>query len=403
MVALGADFALFMVGLSFASHATILPAFAVELGAPNVVIGAIPAVMTLGWFLPALFFAGHTETLAQRLPFVIRWTVWERVPFLFLAAIAFLLAGRAPGVALALMLVSLLLTAGVGGLLMPAWMDVIGRAVPTALRGRFFAVTSAVSSVGGLAGSFATAWILGAVASPASFGICFLIAAFFMGLSYSALVVVREPPAPALAPRTSLRAYLRRMPLLLRRDPNFSWYLVTRAFGLGGGMSAAFFTVFALSAHAASIREVGYFTAVLYAGQILGTLGCGWLADRAGHRLVILIGVQALVLANVVALVAPDLYWFSIVFALNGLTQAAVNVSNMNILLEFAPTAEERPTYVGLGSTVAAPFAFAAPILGGLIADAAGFHTVFVLSGAMALTCVLLMVARVREPRTATT
>ena len=403
MAALGADFALFMIGLSFASHATILPAFAVELGAPNVAIGAIPAVMTLGWFLPALFFAGHTETLARRLPFVLRWTVWERVPFLFLAVIAFVIAGRLPGLALALLLVSLLLTAGAGGLLMPAWMDIIGRAIPTALRGRFFAVSSAVSSAGGLAGSFATAWILGAVASPASFGVCFLIAAGFMGLSYIALAVVREPPAPALAPRTSLRAYLRRMPDLLRRDRNFSWYLVTRAFGLLGGMSAAFFTVFALSAHGASTREVGYFTAVLYAGQIIGTLGCGWLADRAGHRLVILIGVHALVFANAVALLAPDVYWFSLVFALNGLMQAAVNVSNMNILLEFAPTAEERPTYVGLGNTIAAPFAFAAPILAGVIADTAGFRTVFLLSGATALACVLLMVARVREPRTVTT
>ena len=59
LVALGVDHAVFMLGLSFASQATILPAFAAHLGAPNVVIGAIPAVMTLGWFLPSLFAAGH--------------------------------------------------------------------------------------------------------------------------------------------------------------------------------------------------------------------------------------------------------------------------------------------------------------------------------------------------------
>jgi hypothetical protein len=49
VVALGADYALFMVALAFVSPSTILPAFAAWLGAPNVVIGAIPAVMTLGW------------------------------------------------------------------------------------------------------------------------------------------------------------------------------------------------------------------------------------------------------------------------------------------------------------------------------------------------------------------
>ena len=74
VLALGLDYGLFMVGLAFASQTTILPAFAAWLGAPNVVIGAIPAVMTLGWFLPQLFMAAHTATLPRKLPFVIRWT-----------------------------------------------------------------------------------------------------------------------------------------------------------------------------------------------------------------------------------------------------------------------------------------------------------------------------------------
>ena len=77
---LGADYGLFLVGLAFASQSTILPAFAAWLGAPNVVIGAIPAVMTLGWFLPALFAAGYTETLPRQWPFIMRWTGWEREP-----------------------------------------------------------------------------------------------------------------------------------------------------------------------------------------------------------------------------------------------------------------------------------------------------------------------------------
>src|SRR5207253_8433246 len=119
----GAAHALSAVGIPFASQATILPAFAAHLGPPNVVIGAIPAVMTLGWFLPSLFAAGHTEALARKLPFVVRYTIWERAPFLVLALAAFLLAERAPGVTLALLLLMLLTLTGVGGVLMPAWMD----------------------------------------------------------------------------------------------------------------------------------------------------------------------------------------------------------------------------------------------------------------------------------------
>ena len=86
-VALGIDFGLFLVGLSFASQSTILPAFVAHLGASNLIIGAIPALMTLGWNLPSLFAAGYTESLAQKLPFVLRYTIWERLPFLVLAAV----------------------------------------------------------------------------------------------------------------------------------------------------------------------------------------------------------------------------------------------------------------------------------------------------------------------------
>ena len=65
VLALGGDFALYMVGLAFASQATILPAFAEALGAPNIVIGAIPAATTLGWLLPSVFVAGHTAADAS--------------------------------------------------------------------------------------------------------------------------------------------------------------------------------------------------------------------------------------------------------------------------------------------------------------------------------------------------
>lgn len=403
VAALGADFGLFLVGLSFVSSSTILPAFAVYLGAPNVVIGAIPAVMTLGWFLPSLFAAGHTAALPRRLPFVVRWTIWERVPFLVLAVVAFVLTERAPALALAVLLASLLVMAGVGGLLMPAWMDVIGRAIPTALRGRFFAITTAVASAAGLGGGFVTAWILGAVRAPASYGICFLIASLFMVFSFAALVVVREPPVPSAAERATLADYLRRIPGLLRGDANFSWYLGARFFALLGGMGSAFYTVYALTQYGAALRQVGYFTTALYAGQIAGTLAFGSIADRAGHRVVIISGIGAAVAANVVALVAPDVVWFTFVFVLSGLTQAAVNVSSMNILLEFAPTPEERPTYVGLGNTAIGPVAFAAPLLAGLVADAAGFLTVFSLAALAGVTAVSVLLARVREPRRALT
>src|SRR5205807_3396048 len=278
----------------------------------------------------------------------------ERLPLLGLAFVAFFLAARAPALAQALVLLMLLLLTTVGGALMPAWLDVVGRSIPTRLRGRFFAAASVLGSVGGLGGGLATTYILATVPAPAGYGVCFLGGALFMALSFAALAATREPPAGAVP----LAAHLRQVPGLLRAEPNLAWFLLARGLAAFGAMASGFYTVYALRAWAAPAWEVGVFTTVLLLGQTAGNVALGWLADRAGHRLAIIAGVAASVLANVLALLAPSLRTFLAVFVLYGVQVAAVNVSWLPVLLEFAPTVELRPTYVGLGNTFLAPAAF---------------------------------------------
>ena len=59
----------------------------------------------------------------------------------------------------------------------------------------------------------------------------------------------------------------------------------------------------------------------------------------------------------------------------------------------------EQPTYVGLGTTLVAPIAFAAPLAAGLLADAFGFLAVFFVAAVAVGVAVALLVARVRDPR----
>ncbi|MGH7391037.1 MAG: MFS transporter [Candidatus Rokuibacteriota bacterium] len=400
-LALGLDYSCFLIGMSFASQATVLPAFAAHLGASNVVIGAIPAVLTLGWFLPSLVAAHHTERLERKLPFVLRYTVWERVPMLGLAAVAFFLADPSPRLALGVFFALILLMTGTGGTLMPAWMDIIGRAIPTTLRGRFFGAANVVAATGGLLGSVLVAWFLSVVAPPRSYALCFVAAFVLLAVSYVALASAREPAGGAAADPVPLATYLRRTPALLRRDANLRWFLVARAFGIGGTMANGFFTVYALRALDAREWHVGAFTTVFLAGQVVGNLALGWLADRAGHRLVLVLGLAAQAAGAAVAVGAGSAGALAPVFALVGIHQASVHVSSRTILLEFAADVAQRPTYIGLGNTALAPVSFVTPLIAGALADRAGFPVVFALAAAMAATGIALLLARVREPRLA--
>lgn len=398
-LALGLDYGSFLIGMSFASQATILPAFATHLGASNVLIGAIPAVMTLGWFAPSLFVARHTETLPRKLPFILRYTIWERVPLPALAAVAFFLAEPAPRLALGIVLLLLLMMTGVGGALMPAWMDVIGRTIPTTLRGRFFAAANLLASTGGLLGSVGTAYLLGAFPPPGSYGLCFLTGTAFLVVSYGALATAREPVVVTTRAPVPLGAYLRRIPVLLRRDRNLCWFLVSRAAAILGTMGNGFYTVYALRAYAAPEWQVGVFTSLFLAGQMVGTLALGWLADRTGHRVVLVLGVGALAAGNVAALVAPSVRGLGPVFFLSGVHLAAILLSARTILLEFADEPGERPTYLGLANTALAPLTFATPLAAGWMADHFGFSTVFAVAASFGLVALALFLGCVREPR----
>jgi len=235
--------------------------------------------------------------------------------------------------------------------------------------------------------------------APDGYAACFLMATLCMGLSYVALARVREPrvAAPDVAP--PLGIYLRRVARLLREDRNLGWFLLSRALIFVGMMASGFYTVYALRHYAAPDWAVGVFTTALLAGQMAGNVALGALADRAGHLAPLAIGAGALLLANVGALLVPSLELFFVVFVLQGLHLAAVNVSGLSVLLEFAPSPAARPTYVGLGTTLLTPVAFGAPLVAGLVIDAFGFPVLFVAAALGSLAGLALLLGRVREPR----
>ena len=108
---------------------------------------------------------------------------------------------------------------------------------------------------------------------------------------------------------------------------------------------------------------------------------------------------MATLAGNVIALAAPTLGVFGAVFVLMGVHLAAMNVSTLNVLLEFAPAPAEQPTYIGLGTTLMAPIAFGTPLAAGLLADVLSYSAVFGVATVAAVIAIGVMIARVRDPR----
>jgi len=79
------DYSFFTLGMSFGSTITLLPLLAQRLGASNLEIGLIPAITYLGWSFPAILGARVSGRLQRKLPFILRFTLLERLPYLGMA------------------------------------------------------------------------------------------------------------------------------------------------------------------------------------------------------------------------------------------------------------------------------------------------------------------------------
>lgn len=88
---------------------------------------------------------------------------------------------------------------------------------------------------------------------------------------------------------------------------------------------------------------------------------------------------------------------YGLVFLLSGASLSAFTVSGLSIALEF-PKPDRRPIYVGLVNTLRSPFQVIAPLLGGMLAGAISFRTIF-LFGAIVVAIGLILLLPVREPR----
>jgi len=391
------DGATFWLGLSFMSSATILPLFVSKLTPSPLAIGLIAVIANSGWFLPQLFTANTVQRLPRRKPVVVNLGFFtERLP-LWLLPLSALLAVQAPRWALLLFFLGFACHAIGAGVVATAWQDLVARIIPVNRRGRFFGITTFVGNGTGALGATFSAWLLAALVFPVNFVATFTLAALFITLSWAALAQAREPEQRVTAPRQSSRQYWAGLPRILAQDHNFRRYINARLLMVLGGMGAGFLTVAAVSRWQISDGAVGLYTLALLIGQTLGNAGAGFLADQRGHKLPLELGSLLMVIAYLLAWLAPEPAWYYAVFLVLGIATGAVVVSGMMIVLEFSPD-KLRPTYAGLSNTAMGLLGMVSPLIGAWLASRS-YDWLFALSALFWLAGLTSLRFWVREPR----
>lgn len=393
------DITFITLAFSVISRETITPLLVSNLTDSKIAIGLVPAIFSISFYLPQLFAANHAERLKRKLPFVMLiGGVLERVPYLFVGIAILLFAESAPILALLCLYLVIGLGAFGAGVATPAWFSMIGKVLPVNRRGIFFGLSSGLGTLMGIIGAYFVGVILDDFGYPQNFATLFLIAAVFMGISWIGLALNREPESPVVKKQISQRRYFKQLPGILRGNHNYRRFLLSYCISRLSLMGTSFFIVYGNENFSLSGADVALLTAVLIGSEAVMQLALGWLGDRRGHKLNLMISGFAIALAALVAIAASDLISLIPAFVLLGAALASDRISHLNIVLEFA-VPEDQPTFIGLTNTLLAPVTFFAPILGGWVATSFGYDSLFNLTLLCGVAGGALLALWVKEPR----
>jgi len=392
------DGASFSFGSSFLSAATIVPLFISKLTDSHYAIGLAATIAQGAWFLPQLLTANFVERLPRKKPVVVNLGLFlERLPMAFIV-LAAILAWRWPLLALIVFLLAYAWHNLGAGVVATAWQDLISCCFPVQRRGRFLGSTLFLGSATGAVAAIFSAWVLDHLAFPANFLCAFLLAALFTGaISWFFLALTREPVRPQTSPPNTHEQHIAELIRILRHDLNYRRFLIARLTLALGAMGSGFLAVAAVQRWNLPDSVVGIYTAVFLAGQTIGNLVFGHLADRTGHKISIEIAALMAAASFATAWVAPSPAWFHLAFALAGGSMGAITVSGLLVVLEFC-SPERIPTYTGLTNTAIGLISVAAPLVGAALARRS-YAWLFATSAAISLVAFLLLRCYVREPR----
>lgn len=393
--------AIFIVfGLGVISRETVLPLLVSQLTDSRVAIGMVAAIYNFGYYLPQLLTANYTEGLRRKKPFVmLLGGLGERGPYYLMGLVVLCLAVDFPGLTLTLIFLLLAISAASNGVATPAWYDMIAKVIPVQKRGLFSGVGHGLGALlAATLGAALVAKVLKDWSFPNNFAFLFGVAAIAVTISWVGLALTREPDSERVKESVPLIRYLKYLPNTLRKDSNFSHFVLSYSLVKVGWMAMGFFLVYGVERFGLTGTQIGIFTGVLIGSQAVLNLIWGLIADRIGHKIVLVGAAFALALAALVTLIAPSSTWLGLTFILLGAALAGDDVSRFNIVLEFCAP-EDRPTYIGLTNTLLAPVTFLAPLLGGLLAEWLGYSGLFVITAFVALGGGLVFMTWVREPR----
>jgi MFS family permease len=365
--------AVFSSATSALTSGVILTAFALHLGASNIMIGVLASAPFLAQLLqgPAILLV---ERLRQRKRISVISSVIGRTMLALMAVAVFL----PPGMAIGAVVVAQFILCGMSAIGSCAWNAWLRDLAPQERLGAIIARRTVYATVIALVAGLAAAFTLER-APPGSSGRSLLFTILYLVGCVSGLisaVVVARMPEPEMPPRPleplGLIALLRE-PLRNRNFRRLVAFLSSWQFAVN--LATPFFTVFLVRQLGFEMTFVMILSVVSQVANLVALRSWGTLSDRFANKSVLTLVAPTYIVCIVGMIGASQIesrpwlivYLVGLHFYM-GMAVAGVTLATTNIALKLSPKGSAT-AYVATSAFASAFAAGIAPILGGLFAD----------------------------------
>jgi len=398
-----ANGALFLTGQAFVEPDTVLSGLVYRLTGSTAAIGLAATAVRSGWLWPQLLFSGRIENYARKKTVYKTMGIGRIACMTALPAIFFILGNRG-WLVYGVMVFLLFANTSFSGVAVPAFMDIVAKAVGLKRLGAFFGTRRFLGGIGGICAGLVVRRILSAESSipfPYSYGLLFTIGLFFMASAVLIFFTVDEPVETVEKPRPlPLRKVIRRAVGSLRTIPDYRRLLFFNVTWSVAVISGPFYVAYAMSSMGATAAETGVYLTASMCSMVVSGLLLGHISYRYGNpallRICSILGLVAPATALLVgSMVSAGVLSYQVarwpyycVFIFNAAAFNGGRIATPSYLLELSPP-DRRPSHTGLMNTILAPLT-ALPFAAGVLLRIIPYGALFLVSAAAAATALII-------------
>jgi MFS family permease len=384
-------------GTAFHTVYAVVPLFLKELGAPNVIATSSAGLFSIIIAMPMLFTAALTRNVTNMKKMVISAHCTILIVTFFLGYI-FTFSGIGKSlIAWKIYFILFIIYSLSIGIIVPIWADFLEKTTKRSLRGKFFGVGFAFNSLGAFGGGILLKFLLEtSIPFPKNFGYGFIILFFCLSIGTFFFAFYKEKKQNKS--NTSFNQFKIETKQIIKNRPNFHRYLFSRIFYCATLPALGLYAVFCQKKFGFNISEIGLLTVLNVISMGISSYISGYLGDKHGHKIGMLIAYSFHLIAVILALLSKNMFWVYCIFISIGAGQGAFMPSAMNLIYDFADL-EDKKTYMALIDSFLAPFSLMFLVGIGFLITKNQFVLSFCIIGFCLLIALLILYFFVKDPK----